>query len=60
MQRVLFAIGLGAGHSGDKPLQVELQEQSDSDLHFVRKDAGTNLNILIYNIIYQALHWIKN
>lgn len=45
LQRVLFGIGCGAGHSGDRPLHVEDKLQSDSPLQTVFFHSGTNLQV---------------
>lgn len=45
LHRVLSAIGLGFGHSGLLPSQVDDQAQSLSDRQTALCEAGTNLHV---------------
>lgn len=45
LQRVLFFLAAGCGQSGVRPLQVELQLQSDSALHWTLDDSNTKLHV---------------
>jgi len=45
LQRVLFFLAAGCGQSGERPLQVELQLQSDSALHWTLDDSNTKLQV---------------